>query len=210
LTDNQTDRSTAAQNLYNFNSGEYGPAQYDRTHVFSASFIYTLPFFRDQKGFVGKTLGGWEVSVIANYYTGLPNTITTSGTDPAGLGIIGSSPSSLRPDVLSGCNINNSNPTRLQWFNTACLVNVPAGVHRPGDEGRGIVRGPGYEGWNASASKNLVFKERFRFQIRGEASNVFNHTNPTTLSTSMTATTYGQITAYRDPRIIQLGAKFYF
>jgi len=209
LTDNQTDRSSAPQNLYNFNSGEYGPAQYDRTQVFSASFIYTLPFFRDQKGFTGKLLGGWEISLIANYYTGLPNTITTSGVDPAGLGIIGSSAASLRPDVLGGCDITGPK-TRFEWFNTNCIVNVPTGVHRPGNEGRGIVRGPGYEGWNASASKNLVFKERFRFQIRGEASNVFNHANPTTLSTSMTATTYGQITAYRDPRIIQLGAKLYF
>ncbi len=209
-TDNQTDRSTAAQNLYNFNAGEYGPAQYDRTHVFSASFVYTVPFFREQKGVMGKVLGGWEISTIVNYYSGLPYTITTSGTDPAGLGIIGSSPASLRPDVLSGCDITGPK-TRLMWFNSACIVNVPTGVHRPGDEGRGVIRGPGYEGWNASASKNILFKDRFRFQLRGEASNVFNHANPSTFGTAMTTTsTYDVITAYRDPRIIQLGAKLYF
>jgi hypothetical protein len=208
-TNNQTDRSTAAQDTYDFHS-EYGPAQYDRTQVFSASFIYTLPFFREQKGIAGKVLGGWEISLIANYYSGLPYTVTTSNVDPAGLGILGSSPSSPRPDVLAGCDITGPK-TRLMWFNTSCLVNVAAGLHRPGDEGRGIIRGPGYEGWNASASKNLLFKERFRFQLRGEASNVFNHSNPSTFGTSMiTTSTYGIITAYRDPRIIQLGAKLYF
>ncbi len=210
-TDNQTDRSTAAQNLYNFDAGEYGPAQYDRTQVFSASFIYTIPFFRAQQGFAGKILGGWEISLIANYYTGLPYTVTTSNVDPAGLGILGSSPASARPDVIGGCDINNAPKTRFEWFNTACFAQVPAGLHRPGDAGRGIIRGPGYEGWNASASKNLLFKERFRFQIRGEASNVLNHANPNTFgSTNNTSTLFGTITAYRDPRIIQLGAKFYF
>lgn len=209
-TNNQTDRSSFAQNTYDFHS-EYGPAQYDRTHVFSASFIYTLPFFRDQKGLAGKVLGGWEVSLIANYYSGLPNTVTTSGVDPAGLGIIGSSSASLRPDVVGGCDINNAPKSRFEWFNTACFAPVPSGLHRPGDAGRGIVRGPGYEGWNASASKNLLFKERFRFQLRGEASNVLNHSNPSTFgSLSTTSTLFGTITGYRDPRIIQLGAKFYF
>ncbi len=218
LTDNQTDRSTAAQNLYNFNSGEYGRAQYDRTHVFSANIVYTLPFFKDQKGWVGHALGGWELSAIASYYTGLPYTVTTSGTDPAGLGIIGSSAASLRPDVVSSnaCptgNPNDFNHTRYEWFNLACFANVPAGVHRPGDAGRGIVNGPGYEGWNVSASKNLTWgpEQRFRFQLRGEASNLLNHANPSTLGlTATTTSTFATITGYRDPRIIQLGAKFYF
>jgi outer membrane receptor protein involved in Fe transport len=210
-TDNQTDRSTAAQNTYNFNAGEYGPAQYDRRQVFVASIVYTLPFFRDQKGFTGKVLGGWEASAIANYYTGLPYTVTTSGVDPAGLGILGASASSLRPNVVAGCQPNEGPQTRLEWFNTACFAPVPAGVHIPGNAGRGIIRGPGYEGWNISASKNLIFHERFRFQLRGEAENAFNQTNPSTFgSLSTTSTLFGVVTGYRDPRIIQLGAKFYF
>ena len=211
LTDNQTDRSTAAQNTYNFNAGEYGPAQYDRRQVFTASIVYTIPFFRDQKGFLGKTLGGWEASAIANYYSGLPYTVTTSGLDPSGLGIIGASAASLRPDVAAGCNPNGGPKTRFEWFNTACFVNVPTGVHRPGDAGRGIITGPGYEGWNISAMKNITFRERYQFQLRGEAENAFNHTNPSTFgSLSTTSSLFGTVTGYRDPRIIQLGAKFYF
>jgi hypothetical protein len=211
LTDNQTDRSTAAQNLYNFNEGEYGRAQYDRTHVFNANFVYMLPFFRAQQGFVGHVLGGWELSGIISYYTGLPMTVTTSNVDPAGLGILGSSAAGPRPDLVAGCNPNNYPHTRFAWINPACFAQVPAGVHRPGDAGRGIIQGPGYEGWNLSASKNLTFHERFRFQLRGEASNAFNHANPSGFgSLNTTNSLFNQITAYRDPRIIQLGAKFYF
>ncbi len=212
LTDAQTDRSSAPQNAYNFHEGEYGPGQYDRTHVFNLNFVYVVPFYREQKGLTGKLLGGWQISGIANYYTGLPYTVTTSGTDPSGLGIIGSSPASLRPDMV--CNPNQGAPqTRYQWFNTSCFANVPAGVHRPGNAGRGVVRGPGYEGWNLSASRNLRFgvDGRYRFQLRGEASNAFNHTNPSTFgSTSTASSLFGTITGYRDPRIIQLGGKFYF
>jgi hypothetical protein len=212
LTDNQSDRSNAAQNTYNFNRGEYGPTLYDRTQVFNLNFVYTLPFFKTQKGAVGKVLGGWEVSALANYYTGLPYTATTSGTDPAGLGIIGASAASLRPNLV--CNPNTGFTfSRFEGFNTACFQNPPVALHLPGNEGRGVIRGPGYEGWSTAASKNLLFGpgERFRFQLRGEASNVFNHTNPSTFgSLSNVSSLFGQITGYRDPRIIQLGAKLYF
>lgn len=212
LTDNGSDRSNAPQNLYNFNSGEYGNSPLDRTQVFNANFVYTLPFFKTQQGFTGKALGGWQISGIASYYTGLSYTVTTSGTDPGGIGIIGSSPASLRPDLVCDAAANAPH-TRAQWFNTSCFQNVPAGQHRVGNSGRGIVRGPGYEGWSFSGSKNLRFgkEQRYRFQLRGEASNAFNHTNPSTFgSLSTTSTLFGSITGYRDPRIVQLGAKFYF
>ncbi len=211
LTDAQTDRSSSPQNVYNFHDGEYGPGAYDRTQVFNLNFVYDLPIFRTRRDLLGKSLGGWEVSGIASYYTGLPYTATTSGTDPDALGIIGSSPSSLRPDLT--CDANAGPKTRYQWFNTACLQNPAAGQHHVGNEGRGVIRGPGYEGWSFSASKNVKFghEDRYRFQLRGEASNAFNHTNPSTFgSLANTSTLFGTITGYRDPRIIQLAGKFYF
>src|SRR5688500_18875290 len=51
LTDNQTDRSTAPQDTFNI-PAEYGRATLDRRHVFSANYIYELPFFKSQQGFV--------------------------------------------------------------------------------------------------------------------------------------------------------------
>jgi hypothetical protein len=213
LTDAQTDRSSSPQNVYNFHDGEYGSGAYDRKQVFNLNFVYDLPIFRDRKDLVGKALGGWELSGIANYYSGLPYTVTTSGTDPAGLGIIGSSPSSLRPNLTCDANNINAPHTRYQWFNTSCFPNPAAGVHTVGNEGRGVVRGPGYEGWSFSGSKNVYFgaDNRFRFQLRAEASNAFNHTNPSTFgSLSNVSSLFGTVTVYRDPRILQLAAKFYF
>ena len=214
LTDNQTDRSSAPQNFYNRHNGEYGLAQLDRRQVFTANFVYHLPFFRDQKGLVGKVLGGWEISGVTYFNTGTPNTVTTAaGTDPAGLGILGPSVSSPRPDMV--CDPNKDAPhTRFQWFNPACFQNVAAGVHRPGNAGRGVVIGPGFERVDLGLFKNVTFHERYRFQLRGEATNAFNHANPNGFSStallSLGNSLFDQITAYRDPRIIQLGAKFYF
>ncbi len=211
LTDNQTDRSSAPQNFYNRHAGEYGLASLDRRHVFTANLVYNLPFFRSQKGLIGKTLGGWEASAVTYFNTGLPLTVTTAaGTDPAALGIIGSSASSPRPDMVCDPNVNAPH-TRFQWFNTACFQNVPTGVHLPGNAGRGTVTGPGFERVDIGLFKNLVFRDRIKFQIRGEATNAFNHANPNAFGTSLgTTSTFGIFTTYRDPRIIQLGAKFSF
>jgi len=209
LTDNQTDRSSAPQNVYNFHDGEYGPATFDRRHVFSANVIYTLPFMKTQHGLAGKVVGGWQVSAFANYSTGLPYTVTTTGVDPAALGILPGAASG-RPDLTCDPYAGVTS-TRTSWFNISCFPNVPAGVHRPGNEGRGVLRGPGYENWNVAASKNFLFRDRFRFQLRGEASNVLNHTNPSTFgSLTNTNSLFGTITGYRDPRIIQIAAKLYF
>jgi hypothetical protein len=213
LTDNGSDRSNAPQSTYNFNKGEYGPGTYDRKQVFNLNFVYQIPVFTQQKGLVGKTLGGWQASAIAQYYTGLPYTVTNGSVqDPAAVGFLGSSASSGRPDLV--CNpYSGWTSVRTSWFNTACFQNLPAGVHRLGNEGRSVLRGPGYEGWNISLSKNVTFgaEQRFRFQLRGEASNALNHTNPSTFgSTTITSSLFGTITGYRDPRIIQLGAKMYF
>ena len=59
-------------------------------------------------------------------------------------------------------------------------------------------------------TKILAVTEGFRIQLRGEAFNIFNHTNFRALSTNITAATFGQVTTVRDPRTLQLGIKLLF
>ena len=59
LTNNQSDRSTAPQNTYNI-AGEYGRSALDRTNILTLNGVWDLPFFHDQKGLVGRLIGGWE------------------------------------------------------------------------------------------------------------------------------------------------------
>jgi len=211
LTDNGSDRSNAPQNFYNRRL-DYALAPFNRKSVFTANGVYQLPFYRDQKGAIGKTLGGWQVSAITYFNTGLPLTVTTTGTDFAALGILGSSSAGFRPDNV--CDPSQGfTQTRLSYFNTSCFANIPTTDHRLGTAGRSTVIGPGLERVDISISKNLRFgpDARYRFQFRAEATNAFNHTNPNGIAVALSApTTFGNVTSYRDPRFIQFGAKFYF
>jgi hypothetical protein len=211
LTDNASDRSNAPQNTYNWHEGEYGPATLDRTHVFTLNYVYTIPIFQNGKGALAYALKGWQVTGITTYYTGSPFTVTTSGADPAGLGLLStSSVASSRPDMI--CDPNQNAPhTVAAWFNTSCFAAVPQGQVRPGNAGRGVVRGPGFGNWDASLMKNFKMGERFNLQLRGEGFNLPNHPNPNGFgSTNITSSLFGQITTFRAPRRIQIGAKLTF
>ncbi len=208
LTNNQTDRSTAPQNVYNINGGEYGPSQIDRTQVLTINYVYELPWLRSQQGLVGHLLGGWQISGITTIYTGLPLTVTTSGVDPGALGFLGPSAAGGRPDLVG--DPNNGPKNVGQFFNTAAFALVPTGVVRPGNEGRGVVRGPGVQRWDFSFFKNVKIRESMRVQLRAEMFNVFNHTNYDGVATGYGTTTFGRVTSTRDPRNIQLGLKFSF
>jgi hypothetical protein len=212
LTDSQNDRSNAPQNTFDIRS-EYSRATLDRRHVFTMNYIYELPFFKDQHGFTGKVLGGWQASGIVTYNSGLPFTITTSSFDAAGLGNNPAAIAGNRPNLL--CDPNANAPHTLQqWFNTACFQGNPAVgtlvANVPGTAGRGVVQGPPTQRVDFTMTKNIRFGETTRLQLRGEAFNIFNHTNFRTIGTNVTLGTYGTVTAVRDPRSIQLGAKFIF
>jgi hypothetical protein len=213
MTDNQTDRSTAPQNSYNI-AGDYGRATLDRRHVLSINYIYELPFFRKQQDFTGKVLGGWQFSGIVVYNSGLPFTATTSSFDPAGLGFVPALVAGGRPNVL--CDPNANAPHTLQaYFNIACFQRNPTvtttGVPNViGNAGRGVINGPPTQRVDFTVSKNIRFGESMKVQIRAEAFNVFNHTNFRGLQTNVTSAAYGNVITVRDPRTIQLGAKFTF
>jgi hypothetical protein len=234
LTDNPNDRSAAPQNSYDAAS-EKSRAALDRRHVLTVNWIYELPFYRDQRGFVGKLLGGWQLSGIATYQTGLGFTPTVAGYDPAGLGLLPPPLTVARPRVLCDPNANAPN-TRTQWFDTSCFAVTPINntdprfpiIAAPGDASRGIIFGPSTKRVDLTLTKNLRFNERFRLQLRAEAFNVFNWTNPRGLSTVVWSattqppcptepvpcgngsSTFGQVTTYRDPRTMQFGAKLHF
>jgi hypothetical protein len=85
--------SPNAQNPFCIDSCEKGLSNLHRPHAFSANFVFDLPFYKDQQGFVGHLLGGWQVNgtyVLTSgaYYTpsnnlagtyALGNTYLTAG-----------------------------------------------------------------------------------------------------------------------------------
>lgn len=216
LTDNPSDRSNASYDTYDF-SRDYGPAALNTPQIFIANYVWDIPIFKGQKGFLGHLLGGWELSGITTIESGQSLNIsqgsdpfnsddfTGPGTYPGGIGI-DVSPVVNRPDVVSGQSLTYPKSVD-EWFNTAAFTHA---IGHFGSAGRNILLGPGQQTWDLSAIKNIRIGERVRLQLRGEFFNAFNHVNFSTVSTSLDSSRFGQITGDHSPREIQLGAKLYF
>jgi outer membrane receptor protein involved in Fe transport len=63
-----------AQNPLDLTRAERGNSGFDARHVFTANFIWDLPFFREQKGIIGRVLGGWQFNGIVLVQPGRPFT----------------------------------------------------------------------------------------------------------------------------------------
>ena len=235
LTTDMADRSTGAvipQSYTAIRSNNYGPTIADRRHVVTANFVYDLPWLKEQHGLVGHVLGGWEVSGVQTFQTGLPVSVFVSGAnvvDTAGVGCLGSTPCSLRPDQVGDPNL--SAPQSLgQWFNAGAYACYGAasdpllkcttytgqtsgiGTARPGS-----ARGPGFWRTDLGLFKNIRFSERFTGQLRLETFNTFNHNNPIqpggpggSGSANITSGVFDLSQYGRDPRLLQLGMKVNF
>lgn len=213
LTDASTDRNNAPQNVYDIHA-EYAPAAFSREQFLVISYIYMEPYFAARKGLMAEALKNWELAGTSSFESGLPTQITSgSGLDSGQMGVLGSSSTvTLRPDKVGNPN-QNAPHTLAQWFNTAAYANVPAGQVRPGNAPATSLIGPGFQQWDISLFRNLHFGERWDGQFRIETFNTFNHTNPATVNasgpTSVNAP-FGQVTAVRDPRRMQLAMKINF
>ena len=163
----------------------WGPSEFDARHIVIINYLYQLPFFREQKGFAGKALGGWQISGITQFQTGLPCSVIAPNVDYAGVG----------QDANWGCGGNgqfwvlNGDPKIIgtfgpkgQWFATTNPDGTPIfTAPTPGtfntQRVRNLIYQPGYQNWNMGLFKTFPVNERLRFQFRAEAYNVWNHPN---------------------------------
>ena len=51
---------------------ERGPGAFDHTHNYKVALTWEIPFMRDEKGFIGHALGGWQMSAFYQGYSGHP------------------------------------------------------------------------------------------------------------------------------------------
>jgi outer membrane receptor protein involved in Fe transport len=72
-----------AQNPLDITRSERGNSGFDIRHNASAYFIWDLPFGKEQKGFLGRLVGGWQLNGIVLLRSGRPFTpVHTLGRNP--------------------------------------------------------------------------------------------------------------------------------
>jgi hypothetical protein len=184
-------------NSYNLR-GDWGPSSYNRNQVVVFSYVYPLPFWKNGREWYKVALGGWQVSGVTTLQTGLPFNLTLPG-DTAGTGI-----SNQRPNVLGPWQ----GPTRTQYLNPSAFVIPTAGTF--GNLGAYALFYPFFNNWDVALQKNFRLTERLNTAFRAEFFNVPNHLSYTSLSTTVTSSTFGQVTGATDPRTMEFALRLNF
>jgi hypothetical protein len=194
---------------------EYADARTDRRHIFTANYIYELPFLKNSGNAVAKAiLAGWQFAGITTINSGQPVSRISESTN----GFLRGG----RPNIVGdpGAGEQTAN---LYWFNPNAYAPAADGTY--GNSVRSEWRQPGRNQTDLSLSKNWTFNGTQRIQFRADAIIAFNHTQwladpnvaglDNTCTVSLTTCnpstdTFGQILNTRAPREIQLGLKFYW
>lgn len=216
-----TTSNAYAINFYD-NHREYGPAGADVRHALNGIVGYELPFGRGRQYFSGmnrvfdEIVGGWKVSIAGKAYTGFP--VNISATNNAYSRNNAQRANHYRPMKITGRNLQN-------WFGTdpsavPCTgVGANNGVCAYGQPGDGTYgnaspqseRAPGFQQYDASASKDFRIVGERTIGFRADASNVFNLTALGNPNSAANSTTFGQITTVRSiPRSLQLSVRYLF
>jgi hypothetical protein len=204
---------------------------FDRTHRFVMTHVYRLPWYSEQRGFVGRILGGWELSGVTTIESGVPFTVI-NGQDADSIG------GNLdRPDINPNVTANiravpavataTVNPCAVAVGATyytnpdassACInpadarfVGILAGSGRTGGLGRNTERTPPTTVFDMNFTKRIKLGESTALEFRTEVFNIFNHPTPlfanpspfTPASGSIAASVFGSVAGrFMDPRAV--------
>lgn len=166
---------------------------FDRTHRATFTYVIQSPFFEEQQGFVGKLFGGFQLSGITTFESGVPFTVG-NGFDSDGVGGALDRPT-FNPNGQRGVRavpvvnaqgfitgyINPENnqsidPNTAQFIvNPTFVPGLPGSQVRVGNLGRNTERSKGIRNFDMTLLKRTRFSESIFVEGRIEAFNVFNH-----------------------------------
>jgi hypothetical protein len=193
---------TIYQNPMNRAQGERGNCGYDHRHTFNTTLVATSP------GFGGTAARAftrdWQISPIISAFTGNPIQLTDGGKDISLSGQGLDRPNVVAPDQVY--TVTPSDPPL--WFNPAAFAVQAAGTF--GNLGRNTVYGPGQINFDMALTRGFSLRERWRLDLRADFFNILNHANWNNPGTSNQSSTFGQVTTFTGPRVIQMALKLYF
>jgi hypothetical protein len=177
--DNASGRRDIVWNAYN-DQNFWGPSTFDTRQFAVINWIYEIPLFRNQSNISGKLLGGWQITGITQFQSGVPFSIGTN-TDYAGIGTATFQPWQVNGPVSYPHAFSNGAGTGQYWFTTTDssgnkLFTAPtAGTFS--NQTKDLYYAPGFVNWNLGIFKTFKLNERNGITFRAEAFNWINHPN---------------------------------
>jgi len=160
----------------NYTSLNYGNSNFDQRQAFKGYVVYQLPFgkgktFLNNNFIADEVLGGWQIAATVLELAGNPfqPTISNNGNlyNQAG-------GSTQYPNRVSGASLTPSGgKSWSNWFNEAAFSLPAPGAF--GNAQRNPVNGPGINEFTLSGGKEFAIWQKVKFQLRCDATNVFNH-----------------------------------
>ncbi|MFN7925489.1 MAG: carboxypeptidase regulatory-like domain-containing protein [Bryobacteraceae bacterium] len=197
-----------------FRPWNYGLAGFDRAHTLKFNWLWDTPKRAWSFAPLRTVLNDWQVSGILTLQSGAPVSVGYSLVTPVDLS--GTPSFSPRILVVSDPVLAKSEKTFARNFRTDAFTVPAAGTY--GTMSKTLLRGPGINNWDIAIFKNIPVRERWKFQFRAELYNAFNHTQFSTFDSTARFDAakaqvngqFGQFTAARDPRQVQLSARVQF
>jgi hypothetical protein len=181
-------QNTALPSIFGGLTWDRSVSFFDRTHRASFTYVYQLPFMREQKGILGRVVGGWQLSGVTTFETGVPLNVY-GGLDADGIGGNYDRPI-YNPSGTPGVRAVASTSSATGYVNpdagnapidrmTAMYIQLPAQTGNDakptGNLGRNTLRVPGTNNWNMNFSKSVKTVERVSLEFRAELYNIWNH-----------------------------------
>ena len=153
-----------------------GVSDFDMTHQVNANYLWEIPVGRGRhwgknaNRFVDALIGGWELTGIVRWTSGLPFGVDNGSRWPTNWDIEGFAEQSRA--IPAGALSRGSGPQ--QFANPDAVFNSFR-LALPGESGsRNPLRGDGYYSWDSGLDKTFSITERAKLQFRWEVFNVTN------------------------------------
>ena len=170
------------------------------------SYYWVLPQFHGSS-WARRILNGWATSGIATFQSGFPIRLTSTSDRELMGSIDYLSPG--EPDQIAPLHILSPQRSAGLYFDPSSFTDAPLG--QIGNAPRTICCGPGIVNVDMGLHRTFAIRESWKVEVRGEAFNLFNHTQFLNPDGNITNTsTFGYVDRVRDPRLLQAVLRFVF
>ncbi|WP_176441553.1 TonB-dependent receptor [Granulicella rosea] len=165
---------------------QYGPSDFQATHIFNGGFVWLTPSVRFGPRFMQGLANGWRLGGIFNARSGNPINIYLAGD----LSYTDERPQ--RPNLVPGVSPYPA-PGRSRaaevasWFNTAAFVNPTPGTF--GNVSRNSLYGPAFITTNGSVGRFFQLTQGRDLEFKADAFNLFNQPNFANPNTQLASAT---------------------